>query len=142
MLWLTVKIFVDGQNALKWTPHHATIQDASVRNSTNSDGQKSYHVKVRYRYRWDGRVYEGDRYQLHPSNMGRKKVEEIVLDLLFAKQDRDNYPIFVNPEKPKKSAIKNSVSKGSQFGSLLLGVFFTLFGYIAFFHPGLVNRTY
>lgn len=142
MAFMSIKMHIDEKDALTWTPHVAQIQSAKIRTHIDSDnGFKSYSIDVRYRYKWGNVFFRGDQYRLHDdASPGFDKNNEIVQNLLYAKQHGEAFPIFVNPNNPAVSSIKNEVNWEAKIATTILGILFTIVGFFAFFFPNLFNR--
>lgn len=135
------KISMDERNVKKWVSHTAQIQSAGFSTQENDKGVKSYALEVSYIFDWDGTPYKGTRYRLHDkTNSNFDATNGIVQDLLTSKRDGGNYPIFVNPNNPRQSAILNEVHPKAKSSSLFLGVLFSIMGYFTTFRPKLFGR--
>lgn len=136
-----VKILFDGHNAKTWLPHTAEISEAGIRTRVDDDGHKSYSVEVAYFYKWEGRRYKGDQYRLHyHSGSGLTENKAIVKKLLSAKQNERPYPIFVDPKRPQYSSVLNVVDTETQIVSLVIGLVFSILGFLMLFRPNLFNK--
>ena len=135
-----IKIHMDEKDALNWTPHTAQIERARVKTTTNDDSEK-YKVDVIYQYEWKNKLYQGDRYRVHDNSSSEYfEIEKIVEGLLEAKEQGAAYPIYVNPNKPDVSAVKNEVSGEMKWVLSLMGPLFLLLGFFAAFFPQYFNR--
>jgi len=115
MSFFAAKMHIDAKDAKTWIPHFANIQSAKLREYHDDNGFKSYSVDVTYRYSWETIAYEGNQYRLHNmSSSGFDENNEIVQDLRQAMEQGEEYPIFVNPNNPKESAVKNVVDPESK----------------------------
>ncbi len=141
MAAMAIKILIDEKDALTWTPHVALIQSARIRTHINDDGFKSYSVDVIYQYKWENVLYEGNQYRLHDNaSSGFEENNKIVQDLRNVAKQKESYPIYVNPNKPSISAIKNTVNSETKLVSIIFGVLFPIIGFVAFFFPHLFNH--
>ena len=142
MAFMSIEILVDEKDALNWTPHVAYIQSAKIRTLIDNDnGFKSYSVDVRYKYKWGNVFYEGDQYRLHDNaSSGFDENNTIIQKLQYAKLQGEVYPIYVNPNNPAESSIKNEVNREAKFVTIIFGIIFPIFGFFAFFFPNLFNR--
>ena len=134
------KMHMDEKDALNWVPHTAQIEKARVKTISNDDSEK-YRVDVIYQYEWGNKAYQGNRYRVHDNaSSDFFETEKIVEGLLDAKQQTKNYPIYVNPNKPEVSAIKNEVDGEKKWGFSLMGPLFFLIGFFAVFFPQYFNQ--
>ena len=142
MAIMALKIHIDEKDALTWTPHVALIKSAKIGTHIDADnGFKSYSVVVAYQYKWGNTLYEGDQYRLHDNAYsGFDENNEIVQELLVASRQREDYPIFVNPNKPNVSAIKNAVNGESKLVATAFGIIFPMIGFFMFFFPHKFNK--
>ena len=135
-----VKIHVDEKDALNWVPHTAQIERARIKTISNDDSEK-YAVDVIYQYEWGNEAYQGNRYRVHDNaSTDFFETEKIVEGLLDAKQQTKNYPIYVNPNRPEVSAVKNEVDGEKKWAFSLMGPLFSLIGFFAVFFPQYFNR--
>lgn len=136
-----VKIAIDEKSVNNWVSHTAEVQSAGLSTHENDKGVKSYAIEVSYLFDWDGTTFRGTRYRLHDKTTPKfDESNEIVQDLLMSKRDDGQYPIFVNPNNPKQSAVLNEVHPKAKSSSLFLGVLFSLFGYFTAFRPKIFGR--
>lgn len=135
------KITIDERSVKNWVSHTAQIQSAGLSTHENDKGVKSYSVEVSYLFNWDGTPHKGTRYRLHDKTSPNfDSTNEIVQDLLTSKRDGGSYPISVNPNNPRQSAILNEVHPKAKSSSLFLGVLFSIMGYFTTFRPKLFGR--
>ncbi len=110
------------QAARNWDAVEAVVERSAVRTHRSSDST-TYSVYIAYRYQYDGREYEGDRYRfLSGSSSGRGAKQAVV---------RRHPPgaritVYVDPEQPHESVIERDVGAWLYLG--LLPLLFTLFG--------------
>ena len=142
MTFWAVKIFLDEKDAQDWVPHTANIQRAEIRTHIDDDnGFKSYSVGVAYQYQWKNVLFQGDKYRLHyNSSSGFDENNKIVQDLLYAMEQGEDYPIFVNPKNPENSAVKNIVDGETKLVVTIFGIVFPIVGFFMFFFSNLFNR--
>jgi len=140
--FMAIKIHIDERDAQNWTPHAARILSANIRTHVDDEnGFKSYSVNVNYQYKWENVLYQGDQYRLHDnSSSGFDETNKIVQNILNAKQEKEDYPIYVNPKKPKMSAVKNEVNGEAKLVMTIFGIIFPLAGFFMFFFPHLFNQ--
>ena len=142
MFSYSVKIFVDGQRVKSWVPYRAAISKAELKEHLDDEGRKSYSVAVDYVYQWRSKRYTGDRYRLHyHSSSGFQESQIIVQELLFAKNEGQPYPIFVDPERPQNSVVLNVVDTETQIVTLVLGLALSFFGSLASFRSSLFTQS-
>jgi len=136
-----VKVRLDARNVKNWVPHLAQIEGAGLSTHVDDDGKATYSLIVQYLYEWDGTPYKGRRYRLHDApSSDQVEMNKIVEALLLTKQDDGLYPIYVNPDKPVQSAIKNEVHPSAKSSSLFLGFFCSLIGFFMVFRQGRFSR--
>jgi hypothetical protein len=94
------------QEAAEWPTVPCAIEDSFVESHTDSEGDTTYSVEIRYTYEWEGRTFHGENYTFGDfSSSGRSGKEEIV----------ERYPAgseatcFVNPEDPYEAVITTDV---------------------------------
>lgn len=135
------KVLIDAHDAKSWTAETATINSARLETYIGDNGVRTYSIYVAYEYVWKGNTYRGKHYRLHdnpsPSLDENNKVVEA---LLAAKQAGTPYPIFINPNDPTESAVKNVVSEKSKKFSRTLGLLFTLIGFFTLFRDRLFKK--
>lgn len=135
------KVTIDERDAKNWVPHVAQVESAKLETHVNDKGVKSYSVEVAYNYDWEGASFTGNKYRLHDTSTSNlEENSAVVEDLLKTKQDDGQYPIFVNPDNPRQSAIKNIVHPRAKSSSLFLGFFFSLIGYFTTFKPKIFRK--
>jgi len=129
------KVALDERGAKNWVPHVAQIENAKLETHVNDEGGKTYSVDVKYKYDWEGEPFAGDRYRLHDKATPNLEDSNLVVeDLLLTKREDGRYPIFVNPNNPGQSAIKNTVHPKAKSSALFLGFLFTLIGFFTAFN--------
>jgi len=135
------KVKLDERGAKNWVPHVAQIENARLETHVNDEGGKTYSIDVDYKYDWEGEVFAGDKYRLHDqATPSFEENNEVVEDLLLTKREAGRYPIFVNPDTPSQSAVKNTVHPKAKSSALFLGFFFTMIGYFTAFKINPLRR--
>jgi len=135
------KVTLDERAVKNWLPHTAQIQSARLETHVNDDGDKSYSIDVAYRFDWKGTTYAGSKYRLHDKSTSNfAELNDVVEDLLISKNEDGRYPIFVNPNNPRQSTIRNIVHPGAKKSGLFLGILFSLIGYFTAFKPSLFRN--
>lgn len=131
----------DMKEAQNWSPHVAKIGAAKLETHVIDDEKKSHSIKVIYQYEWNGVIYTGNRYRLHfNSNRDFQGQYSILTGLEYAQRNGTDYEIFVDPNNPKDSVINNDFNPNDVYGGILLGIFFSLIGYVVTFHLSALER--
>lgn len=135
------KITLDTRSIKNWVPHTAQVERAGLTTHVNDRGGKTYSLEVAYIFDWEGTPYKGRQYRLHDKpNPDFEESRDILEDLLRSRQDGGEYPIFVNPKNPLKSAVVNTVHPKARTSSLFLGFLFSIIGYFTAFKPKLFGK--
>lgn len=123
-------LFMEARDARTWVEVPCQIISSKVRSHDSDDGT-TYSVDIHYRYRFDGEVYDSNRYSfIGGSSSGYGDKAAIVR----------SYPsgseavCYVNPDNPARAVIQPEVGLGYLLGLIPLGmmagggvlVFFTL----------------
>jgi len=135
------KITIDEKDAKNWVSHTAQIERAVVTPHVNEKGGKTYTVDVVYNYDWQGKTFEGNLYRLHDKpSQNVREAQEAVRGLARSEQEGMTYPIFVNPDNPRQSAVLNTAHPKARSGSLFLGFLFLSMGCFTVFQPKLFGK--
>lgn len=111
------------QAARNWVEHKAVVETSEVGHHSSSKGSATYSIDISYSFIFDGREYNGKRYNfIGGSSSGYSGKKRIV----------DAYPkgkeitIYVNPADPRENVITRELGKEIYFG--LFPLIFVLFG--------------
>ena len=106
-----------------WAPVECEVVSSELGRKSDSDGT-TFRVLVRYRYRWEGREWESDRYGFSEgyTNVGVKAMRAAVA----AHPSGLRTVCYVDPEEPSFAVLSREISSGVWFGALTL--LFPLFG--------------
>ena len=138
-----LKITIDQRSIKNWVPHLASVQSAGLTTLTNDKGVKSYAIDVAYLFDWDGSPFKGTQYRLHDKPKSDfDDSNAIIQGLLTSKKEGRQYPIFVNPDNPRQSAILNTVHPKAKSSSLFLGFLFSVIGFLTVFKPKLLGKRF
>ena len=135
------KITIDEKAARNWVPHNAQIVSANLTTHVNDKGGKTYSIDVTYEFEWQGSTVKGTRFRLHDkASANLSESDNVVQGLLLSKRNGQHYPIFVNPDNPRQSAIQNTVHPKAKTSSRFLGLLFSIIGFYTAFKPKLLGR--
>lgn len=121
--FLTVRPMLLYNASLGWAEVPCTILSSGLDESTDSDGTTA-RVAVRYRYVWDGRTYEGDRYDFSSgrTNVGMGAMRRAVEALPPGTETT----AFVDPDDPASAVLNRNLPTGTWLGAVFL--LFPVFG--------------
>ena len=120
---LMFRTFLKQQDAAKWIGVDAVVLNSTVRSNSDSDGT-TYYPYVAYSYTYDGRNYEGDRYDFWKvSSSGYSGKAAVVAQYPQGRK----FKVFIDPTHPEESVIN---PKGGMLMllPLILPVFFLVVG--------------
>ncbi len=110
------------QAARNWEAVEAVVERSRVR-THRGDDSTTYSVYIAYRYRYDGREYEGDRHRfLSGSSSGRAAKQAVV----NRHPPGSRLTVYVDPAAPHESVIERDAGARLYLG--LLPLLFSLFG--------------
>jgi hypothetical protein len=114
-------------NAMRnWQEVPATIVEAGLESSSDSDGGTTYRVTASYRYEWNGRVHKGNRVGIHSGldNIGSWQIDTHNR-LESCRAAGKDVPCYVNPANPAESIL----FRGVRWEKLAFqGIFALVFG--------------
>lgn len=111
------------QAAKNWKPVQATVTHSEVDSHTDSDGDTTYSIDIKYEYEIDGRRHTGERYHfITGSSSGRSGKQGVVDDHPIGKP----ITIHVDPNDPTQAVINREITNDFWFG--LIPLVFVLVG--------------
>ena len=98
---VSFRTFLKQQDAAKWIGVDAVVLNSAVRSNSDSDGT-TYYPYVAYSYTYEGRDYEGDRYDFWKvSSSGYSGKAAVVAQYPKGRK----FKIFIDPIHPEESVI-------------------------------------
>ncbi|MCC5851024.1 MAG: DUF3592 domain-containing protein [Verrucomicrobia bacterium] len=121
--FLGINPMLKTQAAQDWARAPAEVTSSRVRTHRGSDST-TYSIEIQYRYEWEGRTYDGDRYDfVGGSSSGRASKERVVREY----PEGRTFEAYVNPNNPSESVIDPSF-RWFYLGMLAFGGVFFLVG--------------
>ncbi|MFN3168102.1 MAG: DUF3592 domain-containing protein [Phycisphaeraceae bacterium] len=101
-------------DARGWTATPCTITHAQVKSSTDSEGDTTYAIDIRYTYQVNGQTYPGDTYRFAPpgSSSGYKGKRKAV----DANPVGSTQTCYVDPDDPTRSVIHRGLNAALWWG--------------------------
>lgn len=123
--WAIGSTLMDAYRAQDWVKVRATVDSASLQESSGSDGGTTYHAEGRYRYTYGGQQHTGTR--LGISTMGGSDNiddwhHEVNARLADARSAGLPVTVWVNPDNPAESVFDREL----RWGEILFLVPFSL----------------
>lgn len=123
--WSIGSTLNDAWRARQWVRVPATVENASLATSSNSDGDDTFRAEGRYRYEFGGKGYTSARLGL--STMGGSDNiddwhQEVSARLEAARAAGRPVDVWVNPEKPAEAVF----DRGVRWGEVLFLIPFSL----------------
>lgn len=109
------------QAAQRWIEVPCTIEYAELKSSRDSDGDTTYRIDVRYRYRYEGSDYTGDRYDFSfgSTNVGVGGMRAAVNSL----NNQKSRVCWVDPDDPTSAVLERKMGNFAWFGLIFGAVF-------------------
>lgn len=104
-----VGAFIKYAEVQSWEAADAIVTGSELEVNKDSDGD-SAKILIEYDYRFRGRAYSGDRYEIGASstNVGVPRMREIIAEYPEGRA----IEIFVDPDEPEESLIKRQLAPG------------------------------
>ncbi len=90
------------QATFQWRSAPCTILESRVEQYFIKETRTNYHIRVRFRYEYEGRTYDGDRFDYSLGSFGESKARAIVESLPAGAATECR----VNPECPSDAVLK------------------------------------
>ena len=104
--WTIGSTLLEAHRAREWVQVRASVDDASLRASHDSEGGTTYHAEGRYRYEFAGKAYAGSRLGISTLG-GADNIDdwqhEVNAKLEDARTAGQPVTVWVNPDNPAES---------------------------------------
>ncbi len=115
---------------MKWTQGSALIEHVALHTTHSKRGNDTYSVSTRYRYKFDGKTYWGDKIRL--ADFGTDNIgtyhQDWARHLQLAQELESTVSVLINPDNPNEAVLSNETRLEYILFALLFAL---LFGFIS-----------